>query len=106
MATELQADENRYHRLFKQFSSESKAVTIASVALIAALLCLLMAWSALNSATHAKAMVEYELQATRNELTALKNEVRLSELYVEELVAEIKNSNGGKNVSQERKGDH
>jgi len=102
MATELQADENRLYRLFKQFSGESKAVTIASVALITALLCLLIAWSALNSATHAKAMVEYELGATRAEMTALKNEVRLSELYVEELVAEIKNSNGGKNVSQER----
>ena len=85
MATELQVDENRYHRLFKQFSSESKAVTIASVALIAALLCLLMAWSALNSATHAKAMVEYELQETRDELTATKNLMTLHNIYLQEL---------------------
>jgi len=106
MVSDLQADANARYRLFKEFFIESKAVTIASVALITALLCLLIAWSALNSATHAKAMVEYELQATRSELTALKNEVRLSELYVEELVAEIKNSTGGKDVSQERQSDH
>jgi len=90
MATELQADENRYHRLFKQFSSESKAVTIASVALIAALLCLLMAWSALNSATHAKAMVEYELQASREELTESKNRTSLYIVYMQELYVEMK----------------
>jgi len=90
MATELQADENRYHRLFKQFSSESKAVTIASVALIAALLCLLIAWSALNSATHAKAMVEYELQASRNELIETKNRTSLYIVYVQDLQADLK----------------
>jgi len=90
MATELQADENRLYRLFKQFSGESKAVTIASVALITALLCLLIAWSALNSATHAKAMVEYELQASREELTESKNRTSLYIVYMQELYVEMK----------------
>jgi len=89
MATELQAEENRLHRLFKQFSSESQAVTIASVALIASLLCLLIAWSALNSATHAKAKVEYELQASRDELTEAKNRTTLYIVYVQQLHADL-----------------
>jgi len=90
MATELQAEENRIHRLFKQFSSESKAVIIASVALIAALLCLLMSWLALMTAMNADAKVDYELQASREELTESKNRTTLYIVYMQELYVEMK----------------
>jgi len=60
MATELQADNNKTYRLLRQFSSEAKALTIASVALIVTVLALLMAFMALNDAKHAKRKAEYQ----------------------------------------------
>lgn len=60
MATELQADINHISRLFHKFSTESKAVAIASVSLIATALALLMAFMALNDAKHARLSVEYQ----------------------------------------------
>lgn len=53
MATDLQ--DNAKYRLWKEFIGESKAVTIASVSLIVAVLSLLMAWMATYDAIHARA---------------------------------------------------
>jgi len=82
--TDLQVDDNRFHRLFLKFSSESKALTIASVALIVTVLALLMAFMALDAAKHAKIQVEYELTATRQELVVLKNQMRLTDVYLQQ----------------------
>jgi len=80
--TDLQVDDNRFHRLFEKFSSESKALTIASVALIVTVLALLMAFMALDAAKDAKIQVEYELAATRQELLILKNHMTLTNVYL------------------------
>jgi hypothetical protein len=48
--------------------------------LIAALLSVLMALLAFNDAKEARVMVEYELNATRAEMEALKEEVELEQL--------------------------
>lgn len=80
--TDLQVEDNRLHRLFKQFSSESRAVSIATIALIITVLALLMSFMALDAATNAKIQVEYELQATREELFILKNQLRLTDVYL------------------------
>ena len=83
MAEDLQAENNRFHRLFRQFSSESKAVSIATVALVVAALSLLMAWMAVYDAIHAKIQVEYELVETRQEILILKNQMRLTDVYLQ-----------------------
>jgi len=85
MESELRAKDNRLNRLFQKFSNESKAVTIASVSLIVSVLSLLMAWSAVNSATNAKAKVDYELRATQQDVTAMKNKITLQTVYLQEL---------------------
>lgn len=82
--TDLQADNNRLHRLFEKFSAESKALTIASVALIVTVLALLMAFMALDAAKDAKIQVEYELAATRQEIVVLKNQMRLTDVYLQQ----------------------
>lgn len=58
MASELQAEANKLYRLFRQFSQESKAITIASVGLFVAGLSLLMAFMAMHDANQAKAKVD------------------------------------------------
>ena len=85
MAQDLHAEDNRLNRLFKKFSSESKAVSIASIALIVSCLALLMAWMAVYDAKHAKIQVEYELKETHAELTATKNMMTLHNVYLQEL---------------------
>ncbi len=89
MAEDLQAENNRFHRLFRQFSSESKAVSIATVALVVAALSLLMAWMAVYDAIHAKIQVETELEATRAELTESKNRTTLYITYVQTLHSDL-----------------
>lgn len=51
---------NQTYRLLEKFSSESKALTIASVSLIVTVLALLMAFMALNDAKHAKIQAQYQ----------------------------------------------
>ncbi len=80
MATDLQ--DNAQYRLFKELIGESKTVTIASVAMIACLLAVLLSGLAVYSATTAKAKVDYELEATRTELTESKNRTALYIIYV------------------------
>lgn len=84
MVSDLQAEDNRFHRLFEKFSTESKALTIAFVALIVTVLALLMSFMALNAAKDAKIQVEYELTATRQELLILKNQLRLTDVYLQQ----------------------
>jgi len=87
--SEIQVEENRFYRLFQKFSQESRLVVLVSVCMIATLVAVLTSVLAINSATHAKAMVEYELQATRDELTEAKNRTTLYIVYVQELQSDL-----------------
>ena len=84
MVQDLQAENNRINRLFERFSSEARLVSIATVALIVSALSLLMAFMALDAAEHAKIQVEYELAATRQELLILKNQLRMTDVYLQQ----------------------
>jgi hypothetical protein len=88
MATELQ-DNSRY-RLWKEFIDESKAVTIASVSLIACLLSLLIAGLSVYSATTAKAKVDYELPRMQAEIDQSVKRTDLYIVYMQELYVELK----------------
>lgn len=76
---DLQTDDNKLHRLFRQFSSESKAISISTVALVIATLSLLMAWMAVYDAIHAKARVDVVLQSN----VELSKEVRLLQYKID-----------------------
>ena len=84
MAQDLQAENNRLNRLFEKFSSEAKAVSIATVALIVSTLALLMAFMAVYDAIHAKAELQAEKQYSAEAYRQLEREYRLLQLKVDE----------------------
>ena len=90
---DLQADSNKLHRLFHKFSNESRAISISTVALIVSLLALLMAYMAVHSSNVALAKIDYELQATRSEITELKGQLALTDVYLQRVHVIIE-SNG------------
>jgi len=97
MVSELQAENNRLHRLFQKFSDESKALTIASVALICAALAVLLALMASNNATEARIRTEYqddkitELRENyQAQIDKLDKEIRLYEYHIESLDAYLR----------------
>ena len=83
--TDLQAENNRFHRLFEKFSAESKALTIASVALIITVLSLLMAFMALDAAKNAKIRAQYQDQIIED----LSDEFRLYQYHAEAIHADL-----------------
>ena len=85
MPQDLQAKDNRLHRLFEKFSNESKTISIASVSLIIAILALLMSWMAVYDAIHAKVQVTVMLESNAE----LKKEVRLLQMKVDHLNAKL-----------------
>ena len=84
MATDLQADDNKTYRLLQRFSSESKALTIAAVSLIVAILSLLMAWMAVYDAIQVKATLSAQEQFSAQSYKELEREYRLLQLKVDE----------------------
>lgn len=80
--TDLKASKNQVYRLFSEFNESSKAITIAKISLVAALLSVLLSLLAFNDAKYATVAVNYELEATREELAKLKEEVELWELIL------------------------
>ena len=90
MVQDLQAENNRINRLFERFSSESRAVSIATVALIVAALSLLMAWMSVYDAIHAKAQVELTLESNAN----IKREVRLLQQKIDRYEAKLNAEEG------------
>jgi len=88
MATDLQ-DNTRY-RLFKELVDESKAVTIASVSLIACVLALLIAGLSMYNSTAASAKVDYELPKMQDEIDQSVNRTELYIVYIQDLQAELK----------------
>ena len=85
MVSDLQAENNRINRLFERFSSESRAVSIATVALIISALALLMAWMSVYDAIHAKTQIEVVLESN----ATLKMEIRLLQQKVDTFNAKI-----------------
>lgn len=90
--SEINQENNELYRLFQKFSRESKLTILSSVSSIVALLALLMSWSAVNSATRAVAKVDYELTATRQELLITKNEIRMLEVFIDQLIDAMKDN--------------
>jgi len=88
MATELR--DNKTYRLFQKFSQESKAVSIATVALVVSTLALLLAWTAVNDARNARVMVEVELRVTRSEVEELHEQVDVLDIRYTNLLAYLK----------------
>lgn len=82
MVSELQ-DNTRY-RLFEKFSTESKAITIAAVALIVSVLALLMSWMAVYDAIQAKSTIEADERYSAESYRQLEREYRLLQLKVDE----------------------
>jgi len=90
--TDLQSTTNLLNRVLAKIKLESRSLETSKLAVIIAVIGLILSsligWSALNSATHAKAMVEYELQASRAEIIALKNrmenEAAMTNVYLQE----------------------
>ena len=88
MATELQ-DNSRY-RLFKELVDESKAVTIASVALIVSVLSLLMAFMALNDAKHAKIQVDLSITTMQKDIERLNDQNEVTQIYLRDFKSQQK----------------
>lgn len=86
MAEDLQAENNRFHRLFRQFSNESKAVSIATVALVVSALSLLMAWMAVYDAIHARS----DVKAQDIRLEQLGDDVATYRFQISLLQADLK----------------
>ena len=89
MATDLQ--DNAKYRLWKEFIGESKAVTIASVALIACVLAVLIAGLSMYNSTASNAKVNYELPKMQAEIDQSEKRTELYIVYVQELYVELKN---------------
>ena len=85
MVQELQADDNRLNRLFEKFSSEAKAVSISTVALVVSALALLMSWMAVYDAIHAKTQIEVVLESNAD----LKKEVRILQNKIDRYQANL-----------------
>jgi len=85
MVSDLQAEDNRLNRLFQKFSSESKAVTIASVSLIVCALALLMAWMAVYDSTHVKIQQQMVLESNLE----LKKEIRILQNKIDRYEADL-----------------
>ena len=90
MVQDLQVENNRINRLFERFSSESRAVSIATVALIISALSLLMAWMSVYDAIHAKTQVDVVLESNAN----LKREVRLLQNKIDRYNAKLEAQDG------------
>ena len=84
MAQDLQAENNRLNRLFEKFSSEAKAVSIATVALVISALALLMAWMAVYDAIHVQADVDAMERSSAQAYKEMEREYRLLQLKVDE----------------------
>jgi len=87
MVNDLQGEYTRFVRAIKEISKERDIVILSAVAVIASIVSVLMSWSAVDSAKDAKAMVEYELVATRKELLVSQNRTSLYIVYVQRLHA-------------------
>ena len=85
MAQDLQAENNRLNRLFEKFSSEAKAVSIATVALVISALALLMAWMAVYDAIHANAQVDVMLESNAAKI----KEIRLLQMKIDRYEAKL-----------------
>ena len=85
MAPALQDDINRFYRLFNKFSSESKIVSIATIALVVSALSLLMSWMAVYDAVH----VKIEQHAVLESNVDLKKEIRLLQMKMDRYGAEL-----------------
>ncbi len=83
MVKDLQ--DNAQYRLFRELIGESKAVTIASVALIVAALSLLMAWMAVHDSIHVKIQQQVVLESNLD----LKKEIRLLQMKVDRYEAKL-----------------
>ena len=57
---EIQSEKNQFYRLIRQFHSETKAIIVASVSMVVAILSLLMAWIAVDSAKTAELRSEMQ----------------------------------------------
>ncbi len=80
MATDLQADDNRLHRLFRQFSKESSAIAISSIALVVSVLFAIMAVIAMRDANQAMAKAENWQQMYKE----TEKECRLAQLEIDD----------------------
>ena len=81
--SEINPQRSEKYRAVERLSYVPKLIIISSVAAIASILALLMAFMALNDAKHAKIQIEYELAETRQELLILKNQMRLTDVYLQ-----------------------
>jgi len=89
MVTDLQ--DNSQWRIWKEFIGESKAVTIASVALISSALGLLIAGLSMYNSTAASAKVDYEFPKMQDEIDQTRIRNDLYSIYMQELYVELKN---------------
>lgn len=81
--TDLNTETNEQFRFFKRFSREGLLVSLCLTVTVISGLALFQSWIALYSATQAHAMVDYELHATRDEIKILKNQMRLTDVYLQ-----------------------
>lgn len=83
MVQDLQAKDNRLHRLFEKFSNESRTISIASISLVISVLALLMAWMSVYDALHVKALLESEIRMSGQSYEQLEREYRLLQAKVD-----------------------
>jgi len=84
MEQDLQKENNRLYRLFEKFSSEAKAISIATVALVVSTLALLMAFMAVYDALHVKATLTADERSSAVAYRQMEREYRLLQLKVDE----------------------
>ncbi len=94
--TDLKAETNLLNKAIDAIKEQAASLTHSKLAVIVAVLALLitslLSALAVNSASSAMAMVKYELGATRQELLITKNEMRMLEVFIDQLIDAMKES--------------
>lgn len=87
--TDFQSATNLLNRVLDKIKLESRSLETAKLAVIISILFAALTLVGIGIAFKTNAKVDYELQATRDELTESKNRTSLYIVYVQELQADL-----------------
>ena len=99
--SELNPEVNKFERLFQAMGGQAIAIAIAGASFLGMLMCVVMVAMNSDDAKDAKALVQVELRATRDEIRDLKDEIartktsvtndkKLTNVYINELHSDLK----------------
>lgn len=83
--TDLNPERSEKYKYLDKLNYVPKFIIISACCVFLTAVCLLVSVLSLYNSTNANAKVDYELQATRAEVTVMKNTVELQIVYLQEL---------------------